>query len=125
MRNFERKTAWKNIIESKPVLIFLSILILVFAWSVFRFWNKMEETGKNRKVIEDKITELREKREKLLLDIDNLNTEEGKEEFFRENYGLIKEGEEMIIVVEEKKSAEEPELKPFSRFFLFFKNWFN
>lgn len=123
MRNFERKATWRKIVESKPVLIFLGVLILVFAWSVLRFWNKMEETGRNKKLTEDKVTALREKKENLLMDIENLNTDEGKEEFFRENYGLAKEGEQMIVVVEAKKSPDQTEENS-GGFFSFFKNWF-
>lgn len=123
MRNFERKATWRKIVESKPVLIFLGVLILIFTWSVLRFWNKMEETGRNKKMTEDKVTALREKKENLLMDIESLNTEEGKEEFFRENYGLAKEGEQMIVVVEEKKAAEQIEENP-GKIFGFFKRWF-
>jgi cell division protein FtsB len=101
----------------------LGVLILVFAWSVLRFWNKMEETGRNKKLTEDKVTALREKKENLLMDIENLNTDEGKEEFFRENYGLAKEGEQVIVVVEEKKGPEQPE-KHSGKVWGFFKKWF-
>ncbi|MBI2630928.1 septum formation initiator family protein [Candidatus Nomurabacteria bacterium] len=123
MRNYERKITWRKVVESKPVLIFLGLLILVFAWSVLRFWNKMQETGQNKKIIEDKVTALREKKEKLMLDLESLNTEEGKEEFFRENYGLAKEGEQMIIIVEEKK-LEKQEEEDSGGFFSFFRNLF-
>lgn len=124
MRNYERKINWRKVAESKPVLIILGILILIFAWSVLKFWNKMEETGNNKKIVEDKVTALRDKKEKLELDIESLNTEEGKEAFFRENYGLAKEGEQMIVVVEDQKPAEAPKKSPLSGFFSFFANLF-
>ena len=110
--------------QSKPVLVFWGILIVVFAWSVFGFWNKMQETSKNKKIVEDKIAELKQQKEKLSSDIDSLNTEEGKEKFFRENFGLVKEGEGMTVVVEDKNSPKNVNEAPSSSFFSFFKNLF-
>src|SRR5688572_2800520 len=124
MRNLERRIRWKGIVESKPILLFLGVLVLVFAWSVIRFSAKLEETGRNKKIAEDKVAALREKKEKLSEDIESLNTDEGKEEFFRENYGLAKEGEQMIVVVEEKKPMEDNDAEASSGFMSFFKNWF-
>jgi len=88
--------------QSKPVLILLGVVILVFAWSVLGFWNQMRETGRNKQIVENKVIEMKEQKEKLVSDIESLKTEEGKEKFFRENYGLAKEGENVIVVVEDK-----------------------
>ena len=93
MRNFQSKKSWRNIIESKPVLILLGILVLFFAWNILGFWNKMQETEKNKKISEDKIISLQQQKDQLSSKINSLNTEAGKEEFFRENFGLAKEGE--------------------------------
>ena len=104
MKNFQRKMGLREIMQSKPVLILLGVVILVFAWSVLNFWNKMQETSKNKKIIEDKVALLKQQKEKLTADINSLNTEEGKEKIFRENFGLVKEGEGMIVVVDDKNS---------------------
>jgi cell division protein FtsB len=123
MRNFQKKRVWRNIMQSKPVLILLGVVILVFAWSVLGFWNQMRETGKNKQVVENKVAELKEQKEKLLADIESLKTEEGKEKFFRENYGLAKEGENVVIVVEDKtKPADSQESS--SGFWSFLKGLF-
>lgn len=125
MRNFNQRRLWRNIMQSKPVLVLLGVVILAFAWSVLGFWNKMQETQKNKQMAEAKVAELEQQKEKLLSDINNLNTIEGKERIFRENYGLAKEGEEVIIVVEDKNSVTAPAKDSFGFFsFLFFwKNW--
>ncbi len=127
MRNFQQKKVWRNVFQSTPVLVVLGIIILVFAWSVLGFWNKMRETTRNKEMIEEKAVALREQKEKLLIDIDSLNTEEGKERVFRENFGLAKEGEEMIIVVEDKNAASNLKTDSSSGFFsslMFWKGWF-
>ena len=109
--------------QSRPVLVLLGAIILIFAWSVLGFWNKMEETGKNKQAVENKVAELKEQKEKLLADINSLQTEEGKEKFFRENYGLAKEGENVIIVVEDKNLPKES-VEDSSGFWSFLKNLF-
>ena len=82
----------------------------------------MQETVKNRKNIEDRVALLKQQKENVSSEINSLNTDEGKEKFFRENLGLVKEGESVTVVVEEKKSPEVS--KPASSgFWSFFTNW--
>ena len=109
MRNFQRKGNFGNILQSKPALIFFGIIILIFAWSVLGFWNKMQDTAKNKKIVEDKVAELKQQKEKLNSDINSLNTDRGKEKVFRENFGLVKEGEDLIVVVDDKNPPPAPD----------------
>ena len=124
MRNFERNRGKKSIMESPLALIVLGIIILIFSWSVIRFWGKMAETRKNKEIAEAKTETLREQKGALRADIEKLETDRGKEEFFRENYGLAKEGEEVIIIVDKAPTAEEPERGRISSFLSFFVNLF-
>lgn len=126
MRNFQEKRGWRNIVQSKPFLIFFGAVILFFSWNVFNFWNKMQETVKNKKIVEDKIALLKQKKENISSEINSLNTVEGKEKFLRENFGLVKEGEDVTVIVEEKKTPEAPTKtsSSFFSFLYFWKNWF-
>src|SRR3989344_4174078 len=107
MINFQQKRVWTNTMRSKPVLIFFGILILIFAWNILGFWGKMEETGRNKKIAEDKVAALKQQKEK----------------FFRENFGLAKEGEGVIVVVEDKNPPIVPKTDSSSGVFSFFANW--
>jgi cell division protein FtsB len=124
MRNFQRKQIWRDVIESKPVLISLGIGILIFAWSVFGLWNKMEDTAKNKKIAENQITSLEQQKEKLTSDINSLNTDEGKEKVFRENFGLAKEGENEIVILDNTNLPAVPAPASSSGFFGFLKGLF-
>ena len=84
----------------------------------------MRETGRNRQMAQERVMALREQKDKLSADIDYLETDEGKEKFFRENFGVAKEGEGVIIVVEEKKQPVPPKSSSFSSFFSFLRNLF-
>jgi cell division protein FtsB len=83
----------------------------------------MQETEKNKKIAEDKVTTLEQQKEKLSADINDLSTTEGKEKLFRENFGLAKDGEDMIVIVEDKNPPVAPKPAP-SGFFSFLKNIF-
>jgi cell division protein FtsB len=123
MKSFQQKRGFRNILHSKPVLILLFIFLLIFAYGVVRFFGKMRVTQENREIIENKVSELENKKEKLSSDIAKLQTEEGVEESIREKFGLVKEGEGVIIVIEDKNAVEaSPEKR--GGFFLFLKNLF-
>ena len=122
MRNFQQKRNWRNILESKPFLIFFGIIILFFAWSIFGLWNKMQDTEKNKKIAEDQITNLEQQKQKLTGDINNLNTDQGKEEIFRENFGLAKEGENETVILNDTTLPPPPPAH--SGFWGFMKNIF-
>ncbi len=124
MKSFQKKRRLEHVMQSKTFLIFLGILILVFAFSMFSFVNKMEETSKNKKIIEDKITELEKSKEKLNSDINELKTSQGVEENIREKFGLAKEGENMVIIVDDKNKAENVMKDNSGGFFNTIKNWF-
>jgi cell division protein FtsB len=122
MRNFQQKGRWRNIMQSKIVLILLGIVILIFAWNVLSFWNKMRETEKNKEIVEEKIALLKQQKENYSSEIENLKTDKGKEKFFRESLGLAKDGEGLIIVVEDKNPPVAPASS--SGFWSFLKNLF-
>lgn len=123
MRNFQQKRMWRNITQSKPFLVIFGVIVLIFSWSVFGFWNKMQETVKNKKIVEDKVAALKQQKENISSEINDLNTDQGKERFFRENLGLAKEGENITIVVEDKNPTVTPKSTS-SGFFSFFINLF-
>ncbi|MFA6076853.1 MAG: septum formation initiator family protein [Candidatus Paceibacterota bacterium] len=126
MKNFQKKRGLRNIFHSKPVLIFLGILVLIFAWGVLGFMERTRMTIENRKIAESKVAELEKEKEKLSSDIEKLKSQDGVEESIRSKFGLAKEGEGMIVIVEDKNK---PEVAPnssdgFFPFLFFWKNWF-
>ncbi|OGI95703.1 hypothetical protein A2917_00055 [Candidatus Nomurabacteria bacterium RIFCSPLOWO2_01_FULL_42_17] len=126
MKSFQRKRGWRNILQSRPVLVFLGIVVSIFAWAVFGFMGKMQMTIKNRALAENKVAQLSKEKEKLSSDIAKLSTDSGVEESIREKFGLAKEGEGVIVVVEDKNQVEvrEEDSGGFFSFLFFWKNWF-
>jgi len=124
MRNFQEKSKWQKFFESKPALVFFSLFIIFFAWNVLGFWGKMENTYKNKQLAEKKVEELRIDKEKLSTDIAKLETDTGIEETIRNKFGLSKEGEEVIMIVEDEKEQEARIEDDVSGVFSFFRNLF-
>ncbi len=86
--------------------------------------NKMEETIKNKKITQDRITELEKSKNKLNSDIAKLKTEEGIEGNIRDKFGLAKEGENMILIIEDKNQEEVPKEPESTSFWSILKGWF-
>ena len=84
----------------------------------------MEETKKNKEIAEARVLELKKSKEKFSFDINKFRTEKGIEEIVRENYGVVKEGENLIIITEDKNTTEDKKEADSSPFFYFLKNWF-
>lgn len=124
MINWKRQRGWKEILQSKPVLMILGVVILLFIWSIFGFFGKMEQTAKNKQLMQDKVAALEQQKTKLSSDIQSLQTDQGKEKVFRENFGLAKEGEDMIVIVDDKSQPAAPAGANSSGFFGFLKSWF-
>ncbi|HNW71658.1 MAG TPA: septum formation initiator family protein [Candidatus Paceibacterota bacterium] len=124
MRNFQQKKGFKSFLQSKPVLFLLFVFVVIFAWKIFSLIGKMQETYKNRDMEREKISELEERKQKLLYEIEKLNTEDGKEKVIRENFGMVKEGEEVIVIVEDTNKKSIEEVKKPSRISIFFNKLF-
>lgn len=127
MRNFQKKRGWRNIFESKPVLVLLVILLFAFAWSIAGFMSKMKQTSENRKLAEQKLSKLESDKAQLSANIAKLNTEDGVEASIRDKYGYVKEGEELIVIVDAKEDEEKDANSSSGSFFsslFFWKNWF-
>lgn len=124
MKSFQKNSRVSDVMQSKTSLVVLGIIILAFTFSMFSFVNKMIETSKNKKIVQDKIAELQKSKEKLNSDIGKLKTEKGIDENIREKFGLAKEGENMILVVDDQTKKEAEQKPESASFWSFFKNLF-
>ena len=124
MRNFQEKNKLKKFMQSKPVLVIFAIVVILFAWNIVNLTIKLRETYKNKNIEQQKISDLEARKAKLTGDIQKLSTDEGKEEVIRENFGMVKEGEDVVVIVDDK-NVNEGELKPEQGGIInFFKNLF-
>lgn len=114
VKNFQGKKKQgplKRILYSPLGMVIFGIVFMVFASGVVDFMLKMRDTSKNKDIAEQKVAELEKRKQKLVNDISELNTDKGKEKVFREDFGLAKEGEGLIIVVEDESGGKDSSLE--------------
>lgn len=107
MKNIQIKKKKTSFLKNPLVLLMLFVLLIFFIIGVFDLFFRMQDTLKNKKISENKLQNLEERKDKLIEDIEALSSDKGKEKVFRENYGYASEGEGVIFIVENKEIATE------------------
>lgn len=123
-RNFSKKRTFRQVMQSTSSLIFLSVVVFIFAFNIFNFINKTKETARNKQIIEEKVAELENSKEKFNSEINKLKTERGVEESLREKFGVAKEGENMIMITENINETENEKETDSTGFFSWFRGLF-
>jgi cell division protein FtsB len=123
MKDYQKNKNLKSFIYSRPVIILLFLLVLIFAYGVAGFWRRMQVTTENRVLAERKIADLEQEKKRLVSDIEKLKTDDGVEDSIRSKFGLAKAGEGMIVVVDQKDVVSNEEKEP-SGVWSFIKNLF-
>lgn len=80
-------------------MIALFILLVFIANAVWGIYKKQRLSKENLSQTAAVYAGLRSRGENLELEIKKLKTESGQEEEIRERYGLVKPGEEVIVIV--------------------------
>jgi len=91
-------------------LLMLGILILIlFAIDgVWTIYLKDKESLVQRREAEVDLKDLAQRKDRLTADIRSLDTDRGKEEALRGQYEIGKQGEGLIIIVDEKPATTTP-----------------
>jgi len=133
MSNYNKKSKWKKFLHSPLFLIIFFVIIVFFTGTVYDLYQKNKEitVSKNKSLHE--LNTLKEKENTLKTELDSLGTDRGIEETIREKYRVVKNGEELIVIPEDKMPASagaasdpiptQTEEKK-SSFWSFMKEWF-
>lgn len=105
MKNLKEQNKISKILISWPFIIILFVIVVIFIINLFSFSRKMQESIKNKEIVEQRIIEINKNKEKLQNNIKKLQSENGIEENIRENFGLIKEGEGVVVIVDNKNEV--------------------
>jgi len=100
MLEFQEKRRLKNFLYSKVTLVILLILIAVAVNAVWGIYKKQHMAKVNLAKTAVVYAGLQAREKMLSSEIERLKTEEGKEEEIREKYGLVKPGEDVIVIVD-------------------------
>lgn len=104
MLEFQEKRKLRNFLYSKTTLFILIILIILVANAAWGVYKKQKLSKENLAQTANVLGGLQAREKMLSSEIEKLKTEAGKEEEIREKYGLVKPGEEVIVVFNETNS---------------------
>ncbi len=114
----KEKSVFQKIAEKVKVLLWI-VLIGFLVYTNVNIFLEIEKGGKDLKKLEATTESLNKEKEKLDFELGNTNSEAYLEKVAREELGLQKPGEQVIVI---KKEGEEVKSEEEKSNFQFFKN---
>jgi flagellar motor protein MotB len=103
----------------------ISFLISIFLLlGLFGFLQKLNASNKNKKQEQSKLDFYQSERQKIEDRLVEIDSEEGKDRNVRENYNLAKDGEGLVVIIEEEDLGQENSSTEKKSFFDFFRKIF-
>ncbi|MBX4215796.1 septum formation initiator family protein [Candidatus Parcubacteria bacterium] len=106
MSKFQARQRFRKVIYSKLTLFILAALLAIFAKSTYGLWEKYRDIAKARAVEEAELAALLAKEDTLSNRVSALKTSRGVEEAIREKFKVAKEGEGVVVVIDQKDTAD-------------------
>ena len=100
MMEFQEKRKIRKIIYSKITLVVLLVISFFILKGVWNVYKKQETSRDNLIKTKENLDNLREREKMLSSEIERLKTVSGQEEEIRVRYGLVKPGEEVLVIVD-------------------------
>jgi len=124
MREFQERRRIKKFLHSRYAIAVLALVLILVAHSLWNVYTKYKKSVDIAERMNADAVALEDRQTSLKRSIDMLNTPEGKEREALDRFGTVKEGERVIVLVDDSASSSE-ELPPvhesmWSRFFSFF-----
>ncbi len=101
MINLQERRYRRHILQSPFLAVFLLVITLLLTKSVYSIYKKNQVANINRMESQRKLDLLVEKEKRLQAEIAKLKTTRGIEEELRSKFQVTKEGEEVLVVVDD------------------------
>lgn len=100
LRFHQKKTFWR-IVYSKGFIFLCVVAVLFGVRATWRVYQKAFEARANVREAQALLEELQERERFLRAELERLNTPRGVEEEIRQKFPVVKEGEEMAVIVDD------------------------
>ncbi len=100
MANLKRSNSKIQQFYSKIIIIILFIFVLFAGNTTWNLYQKYREAKFNRDIAQSELEKLQKREKNLLSELNKLNTERGIEGELRKKFGIVKDGEEVVVIVE-------------------------
>jgi len=107
MREFSQKRKFRRYLYSYPVLIFLLIILFFVVKGSFGVYQKYSFSKSELNKSNEELVVLEDQKTNIVAKVDRLGTETGIEKEIRSKFDVAKEGENLIVIVEDEVVAEE------------------
>ena len=104
MLDYGQKRKVRSIMYHKATLVILGILVLIMARSTWVVYQKKRTSEEMKNVSEQNVAQLLQRDNDLRTKIDRLDTGPGLEEEIRSKFSVVKDKENMVVVVEDPQS---------------------
>lgn len=112
MFDFYQKRKLRSFVNSPIVQSILGVFALWIGWSAYVRFEIAMEMSERRQVAEQKVYALQAQRDKLSEQVEYLTDERGIESEMRRQFDVALEGEQVVVIFEEKE--DEIEVLPLS-----------
>lgn len=85
-------------------IVVLLVICILLGISVVKIYLKYAHAKSIRNDYQEELTQIKQHETDLQKNIDALSTERGKEEEIRDRYRVVKQGEQMILIVNDDKN---------------------
>lgn len=108
MRYQSQETRVRKVLFTRIFMVILVILVVLLGRGVFNVYQMERESRERKGTAEKNLADLKSREALLEKNIAALNTPEGVEAALRSQFDVAKEGEGLIVVVEESLPSEAP-----------------
>ena len=105
--NFKERNKVNRIIYSWPSIFVLLLIILFLVKNIFGIYQGKKQSSINREHSELVFVELEDKSNLIKEEIKLLKTEKGIEKEIRDKFRVVKEGEQMAIIINSDKNSNQ------------------
>ena len=102
MLDYGQKRKVRGVIYHKVTLVILAILVLIMAHSTWVVYQKKRTSEEMKNVSMQNTAELKQRNDDLTAKIERLDTESGVEDEIRSKFSVVKDKENMVVVVDDQ-----------------------
>lgn len=102
MPKFGQKKSLETLLFNKLTLLILVIIALFLTQSVYERYQVERDMADRREVVEAEYAALEERRASLVEQVEYLEGDSGRESEIRQNFDVAREGEQVVIIVEDE-----------------------
>jgi cell division protein FtsB len=124
MREFQAKKRFRKIVNSKIIVVGLLVLLVFMLQATWNVFKKQQDSAANVSEASRELKKLEDRQQLLETEIARLSTDAGIEEEIRSKFSVLKPGENLIVIVDEKGSST-VEVQKQESWWGKFKNLFN